>query len=190
MTSLTLPADKVAARRVVRAARRARRKSADGREWAQFGADLAAGLTTWLSARPTPAVVAVYEALATEPPTDGIRAALTARNVQLLVPVLLDDNDLSWRDPASGADLGIDAISSADLVITPGLAVARTGGLRMGQGGGSYDRALRRLRPGTPVVTVLFDEELVDEVPAESHDLPVTAVLTPSHGVIQVGDPV
>lgn len=190
MTSLTLPPDKVAARQLVRAARKARRAASGGQEWAQFGEILAAGLTSWLTGRPVPETAAIYQALTTEPPTSGVRDALISLNVQLLVPILLEDNDLSWRDLGSGADLGVDAITSADLVITPGLAVARSSGLRLGQGGGSYDRALRRLRPGTPVVTALFDEELVDRVPAEPHDLAVTAVLTPSHGVTPVGRPV
>lgn len=187
MTPLTLPPDKTTARRLVRRSRRTRRAAASDREWAELGADLAAGLLAWLRERPAPDIVAIYEALPTEPPTDAIRDALSSREVQLLVPILLADKDLSWRDPVTGADLGVDAVTSAALVLTPGLAVARGSGLRLGQGGGSYDRALARVRPGTPVMTVLFDEELVAAVPAEAHDRTVDAVLTPSNGVTTVG---
>jgi len=179
--------DKAAARLVVRTQRRARRAAASDAQWAQLGADLAAGLLTWLHGRTLPGVVALYEALRTEPPTDALRDALAAQGVRLLVPVLLADKDLSWRDLASGVDLGCDAIADAELILTPGLAVARGSGLRLGQGGGSYDRALSRARPGTPLVTVLFEDELVEAVPAQPHDRAVDAVLTPSGGVAEVG---
>ena len=48
--------------------------------------------------------------------------------------------------------------------------------------GGCYDRALVHARPGAVLVTVLFDDERVDELPRELHDHPVTAVVTPSGG--------
>ena len=56
--------------------------------------------------------------------------------------------------PTPRRPLGPDAVALADLVLAPGLAVDRTG-TRMGQGGGCYDKALPRRRPGTPVVVVL-----------------------------------
>lgn len=182
-----LPADKSAARRVIRARRRARRASAGDEQWRQYGDDLGLGLARWLSDRPVPHLAATYEALPTEPPTHGIRARLLAVGVRLIVPTLLADKDLSWRDLASGADLGVDAICGADLIVVPGLAVDRTTGVRLGQGGGSYDRALGRKRPGTPVVAVLFDDEVVDGVPREPHDCVVDAVVTPSGGIAAVG---
>ena len=51
--------------------------------------------------------------------------------------------------------------------------------MRLGQGGGCYDRALARVPVGTFTCTLLYDEELVDEVPTAPHDRPVTAVVTP-----------
>ena len=75
--------------------------------------------------------------------------------------------------------LGLDAIATANVVLTPGLAVDRTG-MRLGQGGGCYDRALGRVPVGTFTCTLLYDDELVDEVPSAPHDRPVTAVATPS----------
>lgn len=172
---------------MVRTARTARRAGVTDEEWAELGADLGAGLVAWLRGRPRPSVVALYESLRTEPPTSGVRDALISLNVRLLVPILLDDKDLSWRDPETGAELGVDAIADADLIITPGLAVAAGSGLRLGQGGGSYDRALARAEQRTPVLTMLFDDELVEHVPAEPHDRPVHAVLTPAGGVAAVG---
>ncbi len=55
-------------------------------------------------------------------------------------------------------------MATADVVLTPGLAVDRTG-MRMGRGGGCYDRALGRVPVGTFTCTLLYDEEVVEEVP-------------------------
>jgi 5-formyltetrahydrofolate cyclo-ligase len=52
--------------------------------------------------------------------------------------------------------------------------------MRLGRGGGSYDRALARVPVGTFVCALLFDDELLDAVPAAPHDRRVTAVVTPS----------
>ena len=51
-------------------------------------------------------------------------------------------------------------------------------GVRLGRGGGSYDRALRRARG--LVVALLHEGELVDALPAEPHDVPVHAVALPA----------
>jgi 5-formyltetrahydrofolate cyclo-ligase len=64
-------------------------------------------------------------------------------------------------------------------VLTPGLAVDRTG-TRLGQGGGCYDRALGRVPVGTFTCTLLYDGEVLDQVPAAPHDRRVTAAVTPA----------
>jgi 5-formyltetrahydrofolate cyclo-ligase len=110
--------------------------------------------------------------------------------------VLRDDLDLDWAaytgdvehvavrpgvdllEPA-GPRLGVEAISTADVVLVPALAVDRAGH-RLGRGAGSYDRALRRVAPETPVLAVVYDDEVVTEVPADDHDRFVTGALTPS----------
>ena len=122
------------------------------------------------------AISAGYEPLRTEPGSVELLRALAP----VRVPILLADRDLSWRVWPSGTDLGAGAIADVDLVVVPALAVDRFG-TRLGRGGGSYDRALARVRPGTPVVAVLFDSEFVpDPLPREPWDVPVTAVVTPS----------
>lgn len=124
--------------------------------------------------------VTLYESLPVEPPTVAAITALRARGVRVLVPITLSDLDLDWADAADPdrAPLGLDAIAQADLVLAPGLSVdrART---RMGQGGGCYDKALPRRRPGTQVVVVLHPEEFPGSfLPREPHDIPVDGVVT------------
>jgi 5-formyltetrahydrofolate cyclo-ligase len=80
-----------------------------------------------------------------------------------------------------GSRLGATAIQEADAVVVPALAVDGFG-FRLGRGGGYYDRALAHARPDAVLVTVVFDDERVDELPREVHDRPVTAVVTPSGG--------
>jgi 5-formyltetrahydrofolate cyclo-ligase len=138
------------------------------------------------------ATVAAYVSVGNEPGTGPLLEALANAGRRVILPVLLPDGDLDWAvhdgslhragrgllEPL-GPRLGVDAVATADVVLTPGLAVDRTG-MRMGRGGGSYDRALARVRVGTFTCTLLHDGELVDRVPAEPHDLRVTAAATPS----------
>lgn len=85
--------------------------------------------------------------------------------------------------PDEGPSLGLDGLGCARAVLTPGLA-ADTDGHRLGQGGGCYDRALRRRAPGVPAVLLLFDDELLPSVPHDPHDTPVDGVITPTGGWI------
>lgn len=145
--------------------------------------------------------VAAYVSVGGEPGTTTLLDALCARGVRVLLPALLPDNDLDWGVYAgeasltrvrhgrrtallepSGGRLGPDAVTAADVVLLPGLAVD-TRGMRLGRGGGSYDRVLARLeRAGArpALVVLLYDTEVVERVPGEAHDRPVDAVVTPS----------
>ncbi|MEV4444774.1 MULTISPECIES: 5-formyltetrahydrofolate cyclo-ligase [Streptomyces] len=151
--------------------------------------------------------VAAYVSVGSEPGTLALLDALHARGVRVLLPVLLADNDLDWGaytgegslervqhggrmallEPA-GERLGPEAVQDADAVLLPGLAVDRRG-MRLGRGGGSYDRVLARLEHAgadPALVVLLYDAEVVEHVPAEPHDRPVHAVVTPS-GVRRFG---
>ncbi|MEU4146738.1 5-formyltetrahydrofolate cyclo-ligase [Streptomyces parvulus] len=145
--------------------------------------------------------VAAYVSVGAEPGTLELLDALRARGVHVLLPALLPDNDLDWGEYAgagslarvrhggrmdlfepAGARLGPDAVTEADVVLLPGVAVDGRG-LRLGRGGGSYDRVLARLeRSGAhpALLVLLYDREVVARVPAEPHDRPVDAVVTPS----------
>lgn len=198
----SFPAAKAVLRRELLAARRA--LSPDDREAAARAlARSALALPELAGAR----TVAAYVSVGAEPGTRDLLDALRAAGKQVLLPVLLPDNDLDWGayggpgslagaehpgkmrllEPA-GPRLGPDAVTGADAVLLPGLAVDRRG-MRLGRGGGSYDRVLERLeRAGAhpALVVLLYDDEVVARVPEEPHDHPVQAVATPS-GVRRFG---
>lgn len=124
--------------------------------------------------------VAAYEALRTEPPTAATIAALVARGIRVLVPITLLDNDLDWcaTTDERRMPLGPDAISTAGLVLVPGLAVDLVG-TRLGRGGGSYDRALPRRSTDAKVLVVLHPGEIhAVRLPRDTHDEPVDGMLT------------
>ncbi|MGQ7297239.1 5-formyltetrahydrofolate cyclo-ligase [Quadrisphaera sp. KR29] len=177
-------AAKVALRARVRAARRAR----DDGERAALDAALArAGLGPGspLAALAPGAVVALYESLPTEPGTRGLRAALAARGVVVVLPVVVGPaSALAWRVDGGGA--WPSGAGGAQVVLLPALAVDRSG-TRLGQGGGHYDRTLASLppagSPGRPLLAaVVGDGELLEAgaLPREAHDVPVDAALTPA----------
>ena len=180
MSVLILPEDKPAARAQVRAARRARRA-----DLATDGAALAAayrdGLLQHLAGF-EPGTITAYESWATEPPTEVLISALQDAGWRVIVPDTLADLRLSWHDVTRpDVDLGIGGVEAADVALIPGLAIDLDG-YRLGQGGGCYDRTLGLLRPGVPVIAMIFPDELVASVPRETHDARVDGVLT-SEGV-------
>ena len=133
--------------------------------------------------------VAAYYSIGTEPDTRGLVFALWKRGSYVLLPVLRPDGDLDWASYEGPDSLvpgprgllqpgepprGVDAVARADAVLVPALAVDPAG-RRLGRGGGSYDRALARVGPLVPLIALLYDDELVERVPVEGHDVPVRA---------------
>ena len=144
--------------------------------------------------------IAAYYSLSSEPDTHGLVYALWKRGGYVLLPLLRPDADLDWASYEGPDSLrpgprglaepsepprGMDAVTRADLVLVPALAVDRSG-LRLGRGGGSYDRALARVAPGIPTIALLYDGELLDEVPADGHDQRVRLVARPSAGITRL----
>jgi 5-formyltetrahydrofolate cyclo-ligase len=141
--------------------------------------------------------VAAYYSIGAEPDTRGLVYALWKRGTYVLLPLLRPDGDLDWAsyegpdslvpgprglaEPGE-APRGVQAVSRADVVLAPALAVDRAGN-RLGRGGGSYDRALARVAPLIPVIALLYDDELLGRVPAEPHDTPVRAAVRPETGI-------
>ena len=141
--------------------------------------------------------IAAYVSGALEPPTSALITALHAEGVRVLLPVVLPDLDLDWaldddtHRPGAGPGalepggtrLGRDAIADAAVVVVPALAIDREGH-RLGQGGGSYDRALARAGASALVIALVHDDELLDApVPVAGHDRLVDLVVTPARTV-------
>ena len=80
--------------------------------------------------------------------------------------------------------MGIREPADADIVepknvyawIIPGLAFTR-GGKRLGYGGGWYDRFLASAPKGAVKVGVAYSFQIVDDLPAEPHDIPLTDIV-------------
>ncbi|MEU5283961.1 5-formyltetrahydrofolate cyclo-ligase [Streptomyces sp. NPDC020755] len=186
------PAAKSSLRRELLAARALLTKE-DAARTAAVLAEAALGLPELADAR----TVAAYVSVGREPGTRPLLEALRGRGVRVLLPVLLADNDLDWAAyegpghllPAGrgllepdGPRLGPAAVLEAEAVLLPGLAVDGAG-MRLGRGGGSYDRVLARLTAAgahPSLVVLLYDDEVVARVPSEPHDHPVDAVVTPA----------
>jgi 5-formyltetrahydrofolate cyclo-ligase len=145
--------------------------------------------------------IAAYYSVGTEPDTRGLVYALWKRGSYVLLPLLRPDGDLDWasyegpdslvagprglREPGE-PPRGVDAVARADVVLVPALAVDAAG-RRLGRGGGSYDRSLARVGPLVPLIALIYDDELVEQVPAEGHDVPVRATARPRAGLTDTG---
>jgi len=141
--------------------------------------------------------VAAYYSIGTEPDTRGLVFALWKRGSYVLLPVLRPDGDLDWASYEGPDSLvpgprgllqpgepprGVGAVARADAVLVPALAVDPAG-RRLGRGGGSYDRALARVGPLVPLIALVYDDEFVERVPVEGHDVPVRATASPRAGI-------
>jgi 5-formyltetrahydrofolate cyclo-ligase len=141
--------------------------------------------------------VAVYYSVGFEPETRGLVFGLWKRGTYVVLPVLGEDGDLDWASFEGPESMvkgprgllepgetrrGVETVARADAVLVPALAVDRAGN-RLGRGGGSFDRALARVGPLVPLIALLYDDELVEHLPAEPHDVPVRAVVRPTYGV-------
>lgn len=140
------------------------------------------------------ATVAAYVSVNGEPGTGPLLDGLHAAGKRVVLPVTLPDLDLDWAVYTGPDDLaparyglleptaerlGVDAIGTADVVLVPALAVSPAG-VRLGRGGGCYDRALGRVPVGTFTCALLYDDEVGVDVPVEPHDRAVLAVATPT----------
>ncbi len=135
-------------------------------------------------------VVASYRSYGFEPQTEDINRALLREGKILLLPRTLRDKDIDWviwdggeeslqkngkvMEPIGETFIDLPAIGA---VIVPALHIDREGN-RLGQGGGSYDRALARLTAWK--VGLVGAAELTGEhLPIEIHDQRVDAAATP-----------
>ena len=147
------------------------------------------------------ATVCAYVPVGSEPGSLEEIDSLHRRGVRVLLPVARSDVEgLQWGEYRPGelvtAPFGLrepappwldaDAIADASVILVPALAVDRRG-VRLGRGAGFYDRALPLADPAARLIAVVRDDELVDALPAEPHDVRVTHALTPTGGLVTVG---
>ncbi|MDY5784504.1 5-formyltetrahydrofolate cyclo-ligase [Corynebacterium sp.] len=140
--------------------------------------------------------IAAYSPLPSEPGGPHLLDALAASCRTLFLPISQPGGVLAWavHSPDSvpgalgvseptGARFASGVLNSCDVVLAPALAVDRRG-MRLGKGAGYYDRALSGV--STPVYAVVYDDEVLDAVPHDPHDVPVRGVITPS-GNLRLG---
>jgi 5-formyltetrahydrofolate cyclo-ligase len=68
-------------------------------------------------------------------------------------------------------------IDKIDLIVLPG-SVFDYSGNRLGYGGGYYDILLSEMHKKIPVVALAFEEQLVESIPSETHDIKVDIIIT------------
>ncbi|CRK61438.1 5-formyltetrahydrofolate cyclo-ligase [Alloactinosynnema sp. L-07] len=139
-----------------------------------------------------------YVPIGSEPGSVQMLDDVADHGVRILLPIVMGPGPLDWawyygRDSLRpgpyglqqpiGELLGQAALRIADAVLVPALGVDR-GGVRLGRGAGFYDRSLSIAAPDTPLIAVVRDQEIVDRLPAESHDVRMTAALTPGRGLV------
>jgi 5-formyltetrahydrofolate cyclo-ligase len=148
--------------------------------------------------------VCAYVPVGSEPGSPAMLDALVEAGVRVLLPVAREDDagrplPLSWGDYRGElvtARFGLreppapwlpgEAIAAASVVVVPALAVDRAGA-RLGRGAGFYDRSLIMADPAARLIAMVRDDEVVDHLPAEPHDVPMTHALTPGRGLIRLG---
>jgi 5-formyltetrahydrofolate cyclo-ligase len=149
--------------------------------------------------------VCAYVPVGSEPGSMELIDSLQRRRVRVLLPVARHDiagtaQPLQWgeyhpgelvearfglREPREPW-LGAEAVAEAQVILVPALAVDRAG-VRLGRGAGFYDRSLPLADPAARLVAVVRDDELVEQVPAEPHDVRMTHALTPRGGLVALG---
>jgi 5-formyltetrahydrofolate cyclo-ligase len=148
--------------------------------------------------------ICAYVPVNTEPGSIETLDILVRRSARVLLPVARTSAEdvplpLRWGEYRPGALtrgrwglleppepwLPASALAEAGIVLVPALAVDQTG-TRLGRGRGFYDRSLPNRDPRAWLIAMVRDDELVDELPADPHDVPMTHALTPRRGAIEL----
>ena len=142
-----------------------------------------------------------YAAFGAELDLDPFLTELLAREVGVFLPqvdgsrlLIARITDLEadlvpgWRGVREPRGLHSARPDRLDAAVVPGVGFDPAGG-RLGYGGGHFDRLLAELRPGTPVVGVASDVQVVEAVPVEAHDRRVDVLVTPTRVLRPPGRP-
>ncbi|MBQ3097385.1 MAG: 5-formyltetrahydrofolate cyclo-ligase [Kiritimatiellae bacterium] len=134
-------------------------------------------------------VFAVYLASKEEIDLSLLIERLWTANCRVVVPAWRDDiyrliayspktklvaGPMGILEPALEGD-GLKSVAEGDVAvwIVPGLAFSRSGA-RLGYGGGWYDRFLAKSDPSSISLGVAYPFQIVDDLPLEPHDLPLS----------------
>ncbi|MCU1569508.1 MAG: 5-formyltetrahydrofolate cyclo-ligase-related protein [Naasia sp.] len=187
-----MPADLGHQKRALRAELRERRRNLTSSERTAAVDGLTRNLialTESLGARS----VSCYLSATDEPNTRPFLRWADEHSVRVLLPISRRDGLLDWT-VATGDDeevgvsgmpepvgelLAPTAINDVDLILVPAACVDQSG-MRLGWGRGYFDKTLGSMERCPPVYAVVFDSEVVDEVPRERHDQPVNGAVTPA----------
>jgi len=140
--------------------------------------------------------IACYLSTGDEPTTRAFLDWAHQHNITAILPVSREDGLMDWIPFAPGSEsldsagmptpvgetLGPIALAEVDVIFVPAAGVSSSG-MRLGWGRGYYDRALGSLNNAAPVYAVVYDHEVLEEVPSEPHDQRVDAVVTPTRSM-------
>ena len=174
---------------------------------ASISSQLAAKLDRLLGSRQgDPVTVATYAAMGSEPNPSAFASYAERRGCRVVYPCMLAAAEaaacgqrMCMRAVAAGdvdttpfiahptrafaaTDIDRDRFpivpaEALDMIVVPLVAFDRAGA-RLGYGGGCYDRYLSTLRPDCQIVGIAFEEQRVDRVPTDVHDLPLPNIIS------------
>lgn len=174
---------------------------------ATISSQLAAKLDRLLGGRQGgPVTLSTYAAMGSEPDPSAFASYAERRGCRVAYPCMLSATDaaacgqrMCMRAVAAGdtsaapfiarptrafaaTDIDRDRFpivpaETLDMIIVPLVAFDRAGA-RLGYGGGCYDRYLSTLRPDCHIVGIAFEEQRVDRVPTDAHDLPLPNIIS------------
>ncbi|MDA4894577.1 5-formyltetrahydrofolate cyclo-ligase [Streptomyces sp. MS2A] len=185
------------AKRALRAELRERRQLLTQAQREQAAEGIAHQLDA-LVARLDARSISCFLATTTEPGTQTFLRDAMARGIRVLLPITRADGLLDWAVANDSDEVGIGlyglpeptgevlgpiAVNDVDLMIIPAAAVDSSG-TRLGWGRGYFDKTIGSMEKCPPVYAVVYDSEVLDEVPRELHDQPVTGVVTPTRTLV------
>ncbi len=136
--------------------------------------------------------IGCYASLPTEPPTALLRKKLLRLGYSVYLPIITESDGLLWGkdcEPLITNRFGISEPKNGELntgdlscLIMPAIAVDGFGN-RLGKGAGYFDKGLTNVASfadGGPLrIALVFDEEVLSELPHESHDQKIDLIVTP-----------
>src|SRR5690606_985709 len=181
------------AKRALRAELRARRQLLSDAQREAAASAITEQLDALLDAHDARSI-SCFLSTTTEPDTREFITGAVRRGIRVLLPITRADGLLDWAvadatdeiaeglfglpEPA-GEVLGPIAVNDVDLMIIPAAAVDSEG-TRLGWGRGYFDKTIGSMERCPPVYAVTYDSEVLDSLPRELHDQPVTGVVTPT----------